>query len=457
MRRTKAARQIGAPGWTLCLSLLLLTAAPESRAQVKFSPENYTQMADASSSATIPAGTKITVQNWQQYKQFLPMWIQGLYSQHYHFRMGDSPDYTLVVGQFTDFPLRLKFRQDSEKYSGQVRLKKLPWGGYTIENYVAGVPFPALDPKDPLVGIKLMYNAWHWDSPAIAHNIAHNWATDIYGNVQGQVIDVTFYRLMHLSEPNMPPMLPFANGNKLANRYYITLPEQSKYTTELELISNDPTTFTEVYAFLPSLRRSLRLSTAARCSPILGTDYIQDDSTWVPGYFTANFLGLKKVLMFMADFDKTHEEKYYTGGPADPNAAFPGWPKANTGHWELRPAYIYEQVPILEKLGRGYCYSRRVYYVDKQTWSDTMAGTEGYDRQGLLWKSEVSNFSPHDLFEGVRAYTARSYVYSHAFDWQNSHSTQSVPTPQVYNQDAPGEIQDVQLWSSPTGLAHVMK
>jgi hypothetical protein len=122
-------------------------------------------------------------------------------------------------------------------------------------------------------------------------------------------------------------------------------------------------------------------------------------------------MGLKKILMFIADFDKTHDEKFYTGGLADPKAAFPGWPMSDTGHWELRPAYVYEQVPILEKLGRGYCYSRRVYYVDKQTWSDTMAGTEGYDREGLLWKSEVTNFSPHDLFEGVRAYTAQLCLF----------------------------------------------
>jgi hypothetical protein len=161
--------------------------------------------------------------------------------------------------------------------------------------------------------------------------------------------------------------------------------------------------------------------------------------------------------MFMAEYEKSHDKKFYTGGPADPTAAFPGLPKADTGHWELRPAYVVEQVPIMEKLGRGYCYSRRVYYIDKQTWADTMAGTEGYDRQGMLWKSEVTNFSPHDLFEGVRAYTARSYVYSHAWDWQNPHSTQSIASPQMYNKDVPAENQDVQLWSSPSGLAHVMK
>src|SRR5215472_10707103 len=124
--------------WVLGLSLLICISPLQSRAQVKFSTQQYAQLADESSSATIPVGTKVTVQNWQQYKQFMPMWIQGMYSQHYHFKMGDSPEYALVVGPFTDFPLRRKFREDTEKYSAQVRLKQLPWGGYTIENYVAG-------------------------------------------------------------------------------------------------------------------------------------------------------------------------------------------------------------------------------------------------------------------------------------------------------------------------------
>jgi hypothetical protein len=34
----------------------------------------------------------------------------------------------------------------------------------------------------------------------------------------------------------------------------------------------------ETYVFVPSLRRSLRLSSSARCSPILGSDFVQDDN-----------------------------------------------------------------------------------------------------------------------------------------------------------------------------------
>ena len=32
------------------------------------------------------------------------------------------------------------------------------------------------------------------------------------------------------------------------------------------------------FAFIPALRRTLRLSSSARCSPIFGTDYTRDDA-----------------------------------------------------------------------------------------------------------------------------------------------------------------------------------
>ncbi len=62
-------------------------------------------------------------------------------------------------------------------------------------------------------------------------------------------------------------------------RYFVFSPEQTRYTTELAQQPDDPQRVQEIYVFLPSLRRSLRLSSAARCSPILGSDWVQDDHT----------------------------------------------------------------------------------------------------------------------------------------------------------------------------------
>ena len=64
-----------------------------------------------------------------------------------------------------------------------------------------------------------------------------------------------------------------------SSRFSINAPEQEKYTTQLSLLPDDPQKVQEIYMFVPALRRSVRLSSAARCAPILGSDFNQDDNS----------------------------------------------------------------------------------------------------------------------------------------------------------------------------------
>ena len=95
-------------------------------------------MADASSSASIPPGTTITLQNWQQYKQFMPAALLAGYGQQYGWKIGSDPRYAIVVGPTIQEQPFKQLRENTEKYAGQTRLKKIATGGYTIEGYVAG-------------------------------------------------------------------------------------------------------------------------------------------------------------------------------------------------------------------------------------------------------------------------------------------------------------------------------
>jgi hypothetical protein len=64
---------------------------------------------------------------------------------------------------------------------------------------------------------------------------------------------------------------------------------------------DDPQRLPEVYVFVPSLRRSLRLSAGARCAPAQGTDFTTDDETNTPeppGIFQARLLGEKTYWLF---------------------------------------------------------------------------------------------------------------------------------------------------------------
>src|ERR1700687_2872236 len=49
------------------------------------------------------------------------------------------------------------YQQATEKYSTQVSLDE----NDSLKNYVAGLPFPSIDPADPKAPVKIAYN-WRW-------------------------------------------------------------------------------------------------------------------------------------------------------------------------------------------------------------------------------------------------------------------------------------------------------
>src|SRR5271170_5636057 len=234
----------------LAVSLLICALAHSAAAEMTFDPQNYRAMVDASSSDTIPTGTKITLQNWQQYKQFMPTWLQAAFRGDYHWKLGPGPEFAILVGPTSNFPLPAIYLRDTEKFHNQVQLEQTSWGGYTIKNYTAGVPFPA--PTEPNLAVKVMYNAWLPWRPFASRYLSYDKLVDQYGNISNEDTDNTFFQMAYLSDEGYPNLTPYAQGYFQAGHYFVTSPEQSKYTTSLQLQPMDPTKLQELYVFLPS-------------------------------------------------------------------------------------------------------------------------------------------------------------------------------------------------------------
>jgi hypothetical protein len=444
MKRAITAIAIGA-------LLMMVTAAS---AQV-FDRKVYDQMVDASSSETVPPGTKITLQNWTKYKNFFPYFIQMGYEGVMHFHVIDSPDYVVEVGPTDDFPTPKAQRDNTEKYAGQTRLVPDPaTGGFTWAGYQAGTPFP--NPAGPNKAAEIMYNTWAgFYQPFVLHELSHNWETDSFGNVQPEDTDDTFYKLMHLSDPPYPMNLADADNNIYANRFVEITPEQAKYTTSLELYPDDPGRLTEEYVFLPSLRRSLRLSSASRCTPILGTDYLADDTDWKPAFFKPEYIGEKKLLVPFMDQKVAYTEasqKGYVGGDYKSGAAFPGWPKPGYNTWQLRKVYLIN-LKATEALGRGYCYTDRIFYVDAQLWNQPYL--ENYDRNHKIY--HITWLIPGPvMYQGQRTVQPRSFGFSMAMDLQNGHASPDIGYALTIDNDVPGEYRAAGVYT-PSGLDRVMQ
>jgi uncharacterized protein DUF1329 len=420
-------------------------------AQVSFDPAMYKQMADASSSETIPIGTKITLQNWTQYQKFLPVYLQVLFAGKYPIKFGPEPEYNITVGPTEKYPYIKQFLADTEKFNGQTRLVQVPEGGYTIAPLpqdTAGLPF-GLNPTQPLLGYKLLYNWWLNYQPRSVDFFAYNWLADRYNNISITVTDDVFYRLSHMSETGAPVNLPYSHGYLNSGRFLVVTPEQSRYTTQIELAPADPAANPESYVFLPSLRRALRLSAAAKCSPILGTDFINEDVNFQLPYFKVEALGEKKLLWPIMDPKIAQRADAYMTN----KSGIMGWPTPQASHWQLRDMYILELEP-LPVLG-SYCYAHKILYIDKDGFFSDLA--EEYDHGGKYWRVNFYRHMPVNYLGQTTLTNYAGGVNNGVTDFQGNHQTIAYQYNMTIGPEVPEHLQDAASLAFPGSLAQIMK
>jgi hypothetical protein len=418
----------------------------------KYSDTLYNALTAIDSRDSVPVGTRIDLSNWKQYRNFIHIGIQALYSGEFFWHIGTDADFARTIVPTVRMSMPYQYLQDTEKYSGQVKLVHTSNGGTTVEGYVAGIPFPNIDPKDPEVAAKLMWDNYYEYVPAFQYFYAALYQVDRYRNLSWFHSHYIATLLDGISEPGMPTVNPIGKGYHLVDTSIVTEPEQSKYTTSMVLLPSDPAKVSEIYVFLPSLRRSLRLSSAARCAPNQGTDYTYDDNRdgfgGIPSFFTATYLGEKKIL---ATF---HSSNVYDDDVYMLRSTVPAWPRTKFAPLEVRDEYLIDMRPVPEMAGE-YCYSHRVLYIDKDTHS--VSGVDSYDKNGRLWKHWYKgfNFKPVDSHNG--AYMDGWNGWSHYYDLQNEHCSVNWNSQGSINSGVPAQFRNPELYALPSGLSQIMR
>jgi hypothetical protein len=440
--------------WTKSLlltaaALLWICSTGIAGAQVaSWSEQNYDSLVSENSSKTIAPGTRITAQNWQQYKDFMPVGMQQLWAGKFFWRLPANAQ--MAVGATTPTPLPKQYRADTEKYSSQVKLVRDSNGGYNITGYVAGVPFP--NPSGPQAGEEIMYNEYYAYIPYVITTYAKlGFTMDKFGNKYVNEVREVNFKIKHLSDPGKPTNIPGNADVFLTQNNVIMEPEQSKYVNSLQIFHDNPAQLPDSYVFVPSLRRSIRLTTAARCSPLVGSDYTQDDERSMnlqPPIFQAKFLGYKKILVGYPAQDYTNKANYY------PPLYFPG---PNAVVWQVRPVAVLDirRVPSMQS---GYCYGSRMAYIDKETWQPVWMDL--YDAELHLWKTGPSIYRPMpipgsngDVCTGAGGPGDGDYTF---WDVQNNHLTLDIQSGGQINQDA-GRYDNFDRWGTPAGMAQIMQ
>jgi uncharacterized protein DUF1329 len=441
-----------------------LTAVASAQDLGTFDDKLIAQFNSADSTDSIPVGTKITTANWEQYRKFMTISLQAVMSGKYFWKMESGPDHYIEVGPTIPTELPTKYLSDTEKYSGQAQLVKLPGGAYEIKNYGAGIPFP--HPSGPDIAGQLLYNYYYTYIPSIYTGYYDLALVDRYGSIAQNQSRQIFFKLSHVSDAGQPITNPMANGLYLAIHNEVLAPEQSKYTTALAIYPDDPQRVPEIYAFLPSLRRSLRLSSVARCAPLQGTDWTNDDQrggfSGIPNWFAPRYLGEKKMLfMVHSQWQAKANEQDKVIGTFTYGGSAIGWPKPEGTKAELRDVYVIDLVPIGDA-ARSYCYSHRVLYLDKDL-AFTADQVDTWDRNGKLWKLQfiprgATTAIPADLTGKSSFVMPSGGEFGLIYDVQGDHASIAWPgSPPALNSMVPKELHDISVYALPSGLSQVMR
>ena len=280
------------------------------------------------------------------------------------------------------------YKEATEKYAGQVKLSS---DGLAMQNYVAGQPFPNLDPMDSQIAQKIMwnydYNYFITDDVDLRNFDADTGAISKNGpmTVERHFVLDHFRRLFWNGRLYVEPKPAMPNPNGLRRQeglYPVLEPFDLKGVGFINYRYLDSGKSDDSWLYLPSLRRVRRLSTAQRSDALFGQDTDVDSYGGYAGqiaWMEWKYLGEKEII------SPGHAEHVPVKWHSKVDWAF------DEG-WEKRKVYVVEGVSKLPQ----YAFSKRVLFIDKEAWG--IPYSDMYDRGGELWKIWINDVATRKKF-----------------------------------------------------------
>ncbi len=313
------------------------------------------------------------------------------------------------------------YKEATEKYSSQVRLSP---DHRSLVGYVAGQPFPLLDPNDPDVATKIMWNYFFRPVSTDDYDLRFFDCESVYAGLNKPYKVIWYYSVGHYAGYNevgrteVEPM-PVDPDFLKTGRYAMTglypqlAPQDGHGSGFLRYRYADPNRADDSWTYNPQSRRMRRLndtlmSTAQDAGP---ESYSPDDFECFSGKnenYDWKYLGERQMLGAIND-------------PNSPPLTCPtdGGASHCPANWQMRHMYILEGKARPGRLS-GDLYSRHVLYVDSE--ADFGMYQDMYDRKGQLFINYTSWLKYADR---VRP-DARIAIYPFKREFQTGSSSTDV-------------------------------
>jgi hypothetical protein len=288
----------------------------------------------------IAPGMKIDTTNYQIAAPVLPPDI---------LKCLQAGDFTITAQDTTDMPLRNEYIQATLAHSAQVEL-----GDGELKNYVAGLPFPLIDPQDPRAGEKAAWNHRYRDRG----DTVQYWPSNELRNSNGGVeradrFYIAFVYGMH--RPEAERNLPQWEDSGVYSKMYMRAlaPSDTEGTQTLTYTYNNDTLSDALWLYDVKTRRTRKLVD----NPYQaggGGELLMEDRGGFAGYIHSY------------DWQYLGEQVLLVPGPIQANESTWG----GRGNWYPMDPWELRRVVVIEARPKGShpMYSRRVLYIDLQTW-----------------------------------------------------------------------------------------
>jgi len=294
------------------------------------------------------------------------------------------------------------YKAATEKYASQVSLT--PDG--ELKGYVAGQAFPLLDPNDPAVALKVMWNfsfrPLYTDDADLRFAEVASYAPNSSGSPVSYftIGHFAFYNNIGRIEVQPVPTDPDAKESGVRYRfayYPILEPSSLRGYGMIRFRHLDPSVDDNTWVYNPQSRRMRRqspdiLSDALGALPGFTGGAMGGGATGTPAVVTTidpdSYFGFSaKVEDYTYKYlgEKTMLASVHAKNSPEVPCPTDGGKSICPEDWELRHLYAIEATA---KPNHNITIPRRILYIDSEGWFIT--ASDQYDREGKLWKTLVA-------------------------------------------------------------------
>ena len=313
--------------------------------------------------------------------------VQDLVSPGVYYKVVNGMSMKIVPSERVDWPP--PYKDATEKYSGQVRLSD---DHRSLVGYVAGQPFPLIDPNDPYAGTKIVWNLVYKPFYSDDYDLRFYDGDTEYTAKGPQKSQVAYFQIGHymgydlVGRTEVEPM-PIDPDFKITRRlwifglYPVLAPMEIRGAGFIRWRYAEPTRADDTWSIGAGSRRVRRLDESILSSSAAsGTAAFSWDPDHYSGFnakteeYDYKMIGEKNMLATV-HAEHSPEIRCATDGGASV------CPEA----WEMRHMYIVEATPrprIVHPID-----SRTVLYEDSEIWFNPYIDT--YDQSGRLFRTHI--------------------------------------------------------------------